>query len=240
MRQAAGRQSRSPRLSNCPAHGGIQWQHRMKATGDRRLHGTFNAGLVLLSIAAAVMASYVALDLASRVTASAGYAARWWLAGGAVSMGLGIWSMHFIGMLAFQLPMPVSYSASITALSLLIAMLVSSFALYTVSRERLGLQRLVGGGILMGIGIASMHYTGMAGMLMNPPLRYDPLLFAVSIVVAMTASWAALWIAFQLRGETLLSGFWRKAGSAIVMGAAICGMHYIGMAAAIFSEHSMT
>jgi diguanylate cyclase (GGDEF)-like protein/PAS domain S-box-containing protein len=203
------------------------------------LNGTYDAGLVLLSIVAAMMASYVALDLASRVTASAGRVARWWLAGGAASMGLGIWSMHFIGMLAFQLPVPMSYSTTITALSLLIAMMVSGFALYTVSRERLGLRRLVGGGVLMGIGIASMHYTGMAGMLMSPPIRYDPLLFTLSIVVAMTASWAALWIAFQLRGETLLSGFWRKAGSAVVMGAAICGMHYIGMAAAIFSEHTM-
>jgi diguanylate cyclase (GGDEF)-like protein/PAS domain S-box-containing protein len=173
------------------------------------------------------------------VTASAGRTARYWLAGGAVSMGMGIWSMHFIGMLAFRLPMPMSYSPSITALSLLIAMLVSGFALYVVSREQLGLRNLVGGGVLMGIGIASMHYTGMAGMLMSQPIRYDLVLFALSIVVAMTASWAALWIAFQLRGETLLSGFWRKAGSALVMGGAICGMHYTGMAAAIFPSNGM-
>ena len=204
-----------------------------------RLNGTYDPGLVALSIAVAVMASYVALDLASRVTASAGRSARYWLGGGALSMGMGIWSMHFIGMLAFRLPMPVSYNAAITALSLLIAMLVSGFALYVVSRAQLGLRNLVVGGVLMGIGIASMHYTGMAGMLMSQPIRYDPLLFTLSIVVAMTASWAALWIAFQLRGETLLSGFWRKAGSALVMGAAICGMHYTGMAAAIFPPHGM-
>jgi diguanylate cyclase (GGDEF)-like protein/PAS domain S-box-containing protein len=195
---------------------------------------------VLLSIAVAVMASYVALDLASRVTASAGSAARLWLAGGAVSMGLGIWSMHFVAMLAYKLPISVRYEPWTTFASMMAAIATSGFALYTVSRERLGLERLVGGGILMGLGIASMHYTGMAGMLMSPPLRYDPLLFTLSIVVAMTASWAALWIAFQLRGETLLSGFWRKAGSAIVMGAAICGMHYTGMAAAIFSAHGVT
>jgi diguanylate cyclase (GGDEF)-like protein/PAS domain S-box-containing protein len=98
----------------------------------------------------------------------------------------------------------------------------------------LGLRNLVVGGVLMGFGIASMHYTGMAGMLVSEPIHYDPALFALSIVVAMTAAWAALWIAFKLREESLLSGFWRKAGSAVVMGAAICGMHYTGMAAAIF------
>lgn len=199
------------------------------------MEGTYDYWLVMLSMAVAVMASYVALDLASRVTASAGPAARYWLVGGAVSMGIGIWSMHFIGMLAFRLPIPMSYNGPITALSLLIAMVVSGFALHTVSRESLGLRRLARGGVLMGIGIASMHYTGMAAMEMRPPVTYDPMLFVLSIVIAMVASWAALWIAFQLRLETLLSGFWRKGGSALLMGAAICGMHYTGMAAAIFS-----
>lgn len=193
----------------------------------------------MLSMAVAVLASYVALDLASRVTASAGPAARYWLVGGAASMGMGIWSMHFIAMLAFRLPMAVSYSVPITLLSLLIAMAVSGFALRTVSRETLGLGRLTGGGVLMGVGIASMHYTGMAAMRMNMPVRYDPALFALSIMVAIAASWAALWIAFRLRGETLLSGFWRKAVSALLMGAAICGMHYTGMAAAIFPPQGM-
>ncbi len=199
------------------------------------MEGTYDHWLVILSIAVAVVASYVALDLASRVTASAGRTARYWLLGGAVSMGMGIWSMHFIGMLAFRLPIPMSYNGPITALSLLIAMVVSGFALYTVSRESLRLRRLALGGVLMGIGIASMHYTGMAAMEMRPPATYDPPLFVLSIAIAMAASWAALWIAFQLRRESLLSGFWRKGGSALLMGAAICGMHYTGMAAAIFS-----
>ncbi|RNF86316.1 bifunctional diguanylate cyclase/phosphodiesterase [Montanilutibacter psychrotolerans] len=204
------------------------------------MDGTYDSWLVLLSMVAAIMASYVALDLASRVTASAGRAARFWLIGGAVSMGIGIWSMHFIGMLAFRLPIPMSYNGPITALSLLIAMVVSGFALYTVSRESLGIGRLLVGGVLMGIGIAAMHYTGMAAMEMKPPVTYDPLLFVLSIVIAMVASWAALWIAFRLRGETLRSGFWRKGGSALLMGAAICGMHYTGMAAAIFSPFCTT
>jgi len=199
------------------------------------MDGTYDPWLVMLSMAVAVMASYVALDLASRVTASTGKTAQYWLVGGAVSMGIGIWSMHFIGMLAFRLPIPMSYNGPITALSLLIAMVVSGFALHTVSRKMLGLRRLARGGVLMGIGIASMHYTGMAAMEMTPPVTYNPALFVLSIVIAMVASWAALWIAFQLRGETLLSGSWRKGGSALLMGAAICGMHYTGMAAAIFS-----
>ncbi|HTA66253.1 MAG TPA: diguanylate cyclase, partial [Xanthomonadaceae bacterium] len=203
------------------------------------MNGTYNLWLVALSFAVASMASYVALDLASHVTASVGRTARNWLIGGALSMGLGIWSMHFIGMLAFRLPMAMSYSVAITGLSLLVAMLVSGFALRTVSRESLGLRQLANGAVLMGVGIASMHYVGMAAMQVAPPIRYDPLLFGLSIVIAIVASGAALWIAFSLRGETILSAFWRKGCSALVMGAAICGMHYTGMAAAIFSAGSM-
>ncbi|MDQ3617767.1 MAG: EAL domain-containing protein [Pseudomonadota bacterium] len=203
------------------------------------MNGIHDPWLVALSMAVAVMASYVALDLASRVTASDRGAARNWLLAGAASMGMGIWAMHFIAMLAFQLPVPMSYSVPITALSLLIAMVVSGFALYTVSRERLGSRRLLGGSVLMGLGIASMHYTGMAAMQMRPPVHYVPWILALSIMVAIVVSLAALWLAFQLRGETLLSGFWRKVGSAVLMGAAICGMHYTGMAAAIFPPHSM-
>lgn len=203
------------------------------------MNGTYDLWLVTLSMTVAVMASYVALDLASRVTASAGRAALYWLLAGSVSMGMGIWSMHFIAMLAFRLPIPMSYSMSITALSLLIAMVVSGFALHTVSRQTLGRRRLLGGGVLMGIGIAAMHYTGMAAMEMTPPIRYDPMLFALSIVVAIVVALVALWIAFRLRDATIPSAFWRKAGSAVLMGAAICGMHYTGMAAAIYAPHSM-
>ena len=196
--------------------------------------------LVILSIVVAVIASYVALDLASRVAASQGSkAARYWLIGGAISMGSGIWSMHFIGMLAFQLPIPMSYDIPITLLSLLIAVIVSGFALYTISHGALSLRRLLGAGLLMGIGIASMHYTGMAAMQMEPPIRYDPLLFSLSILIAVAASIVALWILRQLRAETIFSAFWKKAGSALIMGAAIAGMHYTGMAAADFAPDSV-
>ncbi|HEV8261454.1 MAG TPA: MHYT domain-containing protein, partial [Burkholderiales bacterium] len=202
--------------------------------------GTYNSLLVVLSVAVAIVASYVALDLASRVVAShAGIGARLWLAGGAVSMGTGIWSMHFIGMLAFRLPIPMSYDVPTTLHSLLIAVLASGFALYLVSRGHLTLRRLVGGGVLMGIGIFSMHYTGMAAMQLAPPIRYQPLLLALSVLIAIVASMIALWSAFELRFETILTAFWKKAGSALVMGIAISGMHYTGMAAATFAPDSV-
>ena len=202
--------------------------------------GTYNHGLVILSIVVATLASYVALDLVSRVVATHGTpASLYWLFGGALSMGTGIWSMHFIGMLAFQLPIPMAYDIPITLASLVIAIIVSGFALYTVSHGAWSLNRLFSAGVLMGIGIAGMHYTGMGAMQLDPPLRYDPLLFTLSIAIAITASVVALWIAFQLRSETTLSAFWKKAGSALVMGIAITGMHYTGMAAALFAPNTI-
>lgn len=203
--------------------------------------GTYNTLLVVLSILVAITASYVALDVTSRVTAShQSKAGRYnWLAGGAISMGTGIWSMHFIGMLAWRLPIPVSYDFPITLLSLLIAITISAFALYQVSRATLGVRRLLLGSALMGIGIVSMHYTGMAAMKMDPPIRYESFLFGLSILIALAASAAALWSAFELRMETILSAFWKKAGSAFVMGTAIYGMHYTGMAAAVIAPNTI-
>ncbi len=202
------------------------------------MSGTFNHWLVVLSLLVASFASYTALDLGTRITASKGPAARVWLVGGAFAMGTGIWSMHFIGMLAFSLPIPLGYDVPITLLSMLIAVVVSGFALYTVTRENLGCSRLLIGAVLMGIGIAFMHYTGMAALRMSPPIEYDPLLFAVSVAIAIAASLAALWIAFTLRGD---SGWmvYAKAASAVVMGLAITGMHYTGMAAAHFAAGSI-
>jgi diguanylate cyclase (GGDEF)-like protein/PAS domain S-box-containing protein len=202
--------------------------------------GAYNNWLVVLSVIVAIVASYVALGLASRVAAATeNQTARYWLAGGALAMGTGIWSMHFIGMLAFSLPIPMSYDVLVTLLSLLIAVVVSGFALYTVGHGILSHRRLVVAGVLMGLGIASMHYTGMAAMEVAPPIRYDPLMLSVSILIAIAASLAALWIAFRLRLETQRSMFWKKAGSALVMGAAISGMHYTGMTAAHFAPNSI-
>jgi NO-binding membrane sensor protein with MHYT domain/two-component sensor histidine kinase len=202
--------------------------------------GTYDYWLVLLSVVVAITASYVALDLASRVAAWQGRKSRpYWLAGGAISMGTGIWSMHFVGMLAFHLPIPVSYDIPITLLSLLIAIVAAGFALFWVSFGPLGVDRLVAGGLLMGAAITSMHYTGMAAMRMEPPIQYQPFLFGLSILIAVAASVTALWSAFRLRMETMTAAFWKKAGSAFVMGTAIYGMHYAGMAAAAFAPDSV-
>lgn len=197
------------------------------------LIGTYNAWLVLASLCIAMLASYTALDMASRVAGAKGRSAKWWLTGGSVAMGVGIWSMHFLGMLAFSLPMPMGYDPIITLVSLLIAVASSAFALWMVCQQRLSWPRLCVGAVLMGSGVGSMHYTGMAAMRMHPAIQYDPLLFSLSIVIAVGASGAALWIAFQLRQHSARVRLYR-AGAAVVMGLAIAGMHYTGMAAARF------
>jgi diguanylate cyclase (GGDEF)-like protein len=200
--------------------------------------GAYNYWLVFVSLLVAILASYTAIDLASRITVSKGEAARIWLVGGAFSMGTGIWSMHFIGMLAFRLPIPMAYDVTITLLSMLLAIVVSGFALFTVSRDTLSTRNLVVGGLLMGLGICAMHYSGMAAMEMRPPITYDPLLFAASVAIAIAASHAALWIAFTLRSASDWMRY-AKSGSAIIMGLAITGMHYTGMAAARFAPDSI-
>lgn len=199
--------------------------------------GTYNEILVLFSLLVAILASYTALDMAGRVATTQGSAARWWLAGGAFAMGLGVWSMHFVGMLAFDLPIPLGYDITLTACSMLAAVGSSAFALWLVSRPQLPRLRLLLGAVLMGTGIALMHYIGMAALQMQPGIDYHPGWFTLSIAIAVAASGAALWIAFHLR-----SGGRRKyllrALAAVVMGFAIVGMHYTGMAAAQFPADS--
>ncbi len=198
------------------------------------LVGHYNSVLVVFSVLVAILASYTALDMAARITAMQGRSAHWWwLAGGALAMGIGIWSMHFIGMLAFDLPMPMGYDPAITVLSLLIGISSSAFALWLVCREELPWPRLVGGALLMGAGVAGMHYTGMAAMRMTMGIQYTPSLVILSLLIAVVASGAALWMAFQLRKDSARVRLFR-AGAAVVMGFAISGMHYTGMAAAHF------
>ncbi|RZU29800.1 diguanylate cyclase/phosphodiesterase [Edaphobacter modestus] len=202
------------------------------------LIGIYSSWLVLVSLFVAMFASYTALDMAGRITASqTRFAACSWLGGGSFAMGLGIWSMHFIGMLAYKLPVPMGYDVRITSLSLLIAIASSGFALWLVSQNELSWRRLGAGAVLMGSGVAAMHYTGMAAMRMSPGIQYTPWLFALSIFIAIGASGAALWIAFHLRRHSSRVRLLR-AGAAIVMGIAIAGMHYTGMAAAHFPTGS--
>ena len=191
---------------------------------------SYNIWLVLISVLVAVLASYTALDTAGRLAAAQGSSARWWLAVGSVAMGSGIWSMHFIGMLAYRAPIAMGYDPWITGLSWLIAMLSSAFALKLVCRERLGNGQLAAGALLLGSGMCAMHYIGMAAMRMSPGVRYDPALVAASIVIAVVASGAALWLAVRLRQHSSRVRLWR-ACAAVVMGCAIAGTHYTGMAA---------
>jgi diguanylate cyclase (GGDEF)-like protein len=201
--------------------------------------GVYNPWLVLASVLIAMLASFTALDMAERVTEAQGQSSRWWwLAGGSVAMGIGIWSMHFVGMLAFSLPVPMGYDPWTTALSLAIAIALSAFALWRVCFAKMSWVRLTGSAMLMGSGVSAMHYTGMAAMRMSPSIQYDPTLFAASVAVAVAASGAALWIAFHLRRNGRLVWLMR-CGAAVIMGLAIAGMHYTGMAAARFPMGSV-
>ncbi len=201
------------------------------------LIGSYSPSLVVISLCVAILASYTALDLTGRISTAKGRAVYLWMAGGALAMGVGVWSMHFIGMLAFRLPIALGFDLDITALSLLIAVLSSGFALWLVSQPRLPAWQLAFGALIMGAGIASMHYTGMAAMRMTPGIDYDPTLFGASLLIAVVASGAALWIAFNLRRNTPYVRL-ARGGAAVVMGVAIVGMHYTGMAAARFADDS--
>ncbi|TMA24819.1 MAG: PAS domain S-box protein [Deltaproteobacteria bacterium] len=202
------------------------------------LIGSYNYTLVALSVLIAMFASYAALDLAGRVTATGGWTRAVWLLGGACAMGTGIWSMHYIGMLAFVLPVPVAYHWPTVLLSLVAAILASVVALGVVSRQKMGWLRALAGSVLMGAGIAGMHYIGMAAMRIPAMCQYDSFLVVLSVVFAVLISLAALWITFHFRDEKTGTG-WEKLAGAVVMGAAIPVMHYTGMAAASFTPSSM-
>src|SRR5882724_55472 len=158
--------------------------------------GTHDPYLVALSILVAAFASYTALDLGARVGVARGLARRVWLVAAAVTMGGGIWSMHFVAMLAFKMPFAMSYDVGLTILSLAVAIFVTSGGFYVISRQSASLRRLVLSGIFMGLGIVAMHYTGMAALRSPADLSYDPLFVTLSIVVAIGASTAALWLTF--------------------------------------------
>ncbi|RRV10387.1 bifunctional diguanylate cyclase/phosphodiesterase [Pseudomonas sp. v388] len=199
--------------------------------------GAYIPSLVLISILVAILASYTALDLTSRIASASGRAVYGWIGGGAFAMGTGIWSMHFIGMLAFEPPFETAFDIPLTLASLLAAMLSSGFALWLVSQPQLPALHLGIGALCMGVGISSMHYLGMAALRMQPGIDYDPDLFGLSLLIAVVASGAALWIAFRLRRQSrhVLPA---RIAAAVLMGFAIVGMHYTGMAAANFADGS--
>jgi PAS domain S-box-containing protein len=205
----------------------------MPIVSSHDLAGIYDYRLVALSVLISVVASYAALDLGGRVTASRGSVRSIWLMGGAAAMGMGIWSMHYIGMLAYSLPVSIFYHWPTVLLSLLAAILASAVALFVVSRNEMGPLHIVVGGLLMGTGIATMHYVGMDAMRLQAICQYSPGLVALSVILAVVISVVALWRTFRLRSE-IKSMSWRKLLSALLMGIAIPVMHYTGMAAASF------
>ncbi|MFJ2330943.1 putative bifunctional diguanylate cyclase/phosphodiesterase [Pseudomonas helleri] len=194
---------------------------------------TYSPALVFISLCVAILASYTALDLTGRIATARGRTAYLWMGGGALAMGFGVWSMHFIGMLALELPLELGYDLGLTLWSLLVAILSCGFALWLVSQPSLPALQLLLGALIMGAGISAMHYSGMAALKMQPGIDYDPTLFGLSLVIAVGASAAALSIAFRLRKQTPYVRLIRG-GASVVMGLAIVGMHYTGMAAANF------
>src|SRR5258706_7990118 len=193
--------------------------------------GTYDPYLVALSILVAVFASYTALDLGGRVAAARGLARRVWLAAAAITMGGGIWSMHFVAMLAFIMPTPMSYDIGLTTLSLVVAMFVTGGGFYVISRHSGSPLRLVLSGIFMGLCIAAMHYTGMAAMREHVELSYDRIFVMLSLIIAIGASTAAPWLAFPT------TGLGQKLIAAVVMDLAISGMHYTAMGGTTFAAH---
>ena len=202
-----------------------------------RMAEHYHHWLVLISVLVAILAAYTALTLALRIRVATRQAALAWLVGGGVTMGIGIWSMHFVGMLALTLPIEIGYDVGVTLLSMVFAIVVSTFALHIATRRQVGRAALVGAGVAMGIGICAMHYVGMAAIEITPPITYDPLWVAVSFAIAIAASFVALGVAFSPPQQSGWRGYHRAFG-AVGMGLAIAGMHYSGMMAAQFPANA--
>src|SRR6266850_6382421 len=197
--------------------------------------GTYSATFVTVSVIVAALASYVALLLASRVIATSGRERLAWLLGGAVAMGAGIWAMHFVGMLAFRLSdRSITYDALHLTLSILVAIAASGFALWVVSLRTGTWRPLTLGAVAMGGAIAGMHYLGMAGLHTTAIITWRPELVAASIAIAVLASGTALGLAAWFQSDESSATQLRRRVAAVVMGCAIAGMHYTGMAAARF------
>jgi diguanylate cyclase len=199
----------------------------------------YTAGLVIVSVLLSIGASFAALSLSDRVRAATAVGPRrFWLTSGSIAMGVGIWSMHYLGMLALALPVPIDYFWPTVLLSLLLAIAASSVALGVVSGERLAVRRLLGGGLMMGAGIGAMHYTGMAAMRSAAMAHYNPWIVTLSIITAAGFSWLALWIAFvSRRSEENQTRMRMVAG--VVMGLGIAAMHYIAMLGVRFTLSTM-
>ncbi|HSU16087.1 MHYT domain-containing protein [Longimicrobium sp.] len=197
--------------------------------------GRYDATLVAVSVLIAISASYAALALAARIGAARGRFRAAWLLGGSVAVGLGIWSMHFVGMLALRLHMPVSYAVPTVLLSALVPVLASALALYVVSCERVSLAALLGSTLVMGNALAGMHFLGMASLRGPARVEYANGLVGVAALLAMGSALAIHVLGRHFRHEDAPRGRSWKPAAAVGIGAGIAAMHYTAMAAARFS-----
>ncbi|MCX5572426.1 EAL domain-containing protein [Enterobacter sp. E-TC7] len=196
--------------------------------------------LIAVSYLVAFIASFVALDSAGKIPLSSRKAALFWRIAGGVTLGIGIWSMHFIGMLSMQMPMMMSYDLWLTLASLGVAVVASTIAInIAVTGKHLSLFRLFFATVILSAGVVSMHYIGMAALMLKESILWDRRTVGLSVVIAVVASGVALWLAFRLR-DRHKGVFVTRILAALVMGAAICAMHYTGMSAAHFHEMAHT
>jgi len=198
------------------------------------MDGTHDLGLVALSVLIAVLASYTSLDLASRVPRSAGAVRAGWLAAAAIVLGGGIWSMHFVAMLAHHMGVPIAYDLQMTILSFVIAVAATGVALVSVSRGRATPRLVFLAGAFMGVAIVGMHYTGMSAMRFNGVIVNQPAYVAAAALIAVVASCAAILLAFRHHS------MWENVAASVALGLGISGMHYIGIAGASFVSNDPT
>jgi two-component system, sensor histidine kinase and response regulator len=203
------------------------------------LTGSYDRGLVVLSAGLSVCASYAALDLGGRTASAHGRLRLAWLVGGAFAMGLGIWSMHYIGMLAYRLPVPIEYDWPTVLLSLCCAIGASAGALIVSSQPRINRLSISLAGMVIGMGVVAMHYTGMAAMRLQAMCQYSTPLVALSVVAAMVISVVSLQVAVRSRNKAFLKRS-KKLLAALLLGSGVPIMHYIGMAAATFTASDIS
>ncbi|WLV24035.1 EAL domain-containing protein [Aciduricibacillus chroicocephali] len=198
------------------------------------MQGSYNPYIVALSIIIAVLASYSALIIVGKVSYSEGKARIFWLAAGSVVMGSGVWSMHFVGMLSFQMGMKMQHDIALTLTSMAASIFSAFIAFWITAQRKIKGTRIAVGGLVMGSGIITMHYIGMEAMQMTMTIQYDPVWWTISAVIALVASYAALFLFLRFRNSHRASI--SKWLSSLAMGFAICGMHYSGMKATIFKS----
>lgn len=194
---------------------------------------SYNYILVAFSVFIGISVAYGASDLAPRITVTSGWMRSAWLTGGAIALGIGVWSMHFTGMLAFSLPVAVDYDWPTVLLSLLAGIFAAGLSLFILSRKTAGIIQIIFAGVIVGLTIITVHNVGMRAMRMAAEYRYDLRLASLAVILAMLFSLVGLWIGFRFRDETS-SGGWRKIVGALAVGAAISSLHYFAMAATTF------